>query len=259
MPQSLPCPLSQITNFIQIHFPSGHQGSCITPPSHILHLVTQGQYHLSINKHQFQAQAGDFIIYHDLDQVTWIENTEPVSFYSILFHAEQLPALGMPKRLASLSKKDFTTFQQRFTEQFNQFQPPYHQQFALCALLLESLQQLYPLRSDADNDKRSLWQLLEQRLRIDGNFRPSLNQCCAISGMSSASLSRLSNEIYQQSPMQRLRFVRIEQAKSLLQLSSMSISQIAAYLNYPRVHEFSREFKQQTQTSPKQFRQQCLA
>ncbi|MHC4874825.1 MAG: helix-turn-helix domain-containing protein [Planctomycetota bacterium] len=54
--------------------------------------------------------------------------------------------------------------------------------------------------------------------------------------------------------MQRLRSLRMSEARGLLIYSSLNITQIAQYLDYPRVHEFSREFKKYFGVSPRDVR-----
>ena len=46
----------------------------------------------------------------------------------------------------------------------------------------------------------------------------------------------------------------MSEAKKLLRYSGMNVSEIAAYLGYPRVHEFSREFSKNSGSSPSSYK-----
>jgi transcriptional regulator GlxA family with amidase domain len=50
--------------------------------------------------------------------------------------------------------------------------------------------------------------------------------------------------------MRRLRELRLAEAQGLLRFSTLSVSQVAEYLGYPRVHEFSREFSRRMGRPP---------
>lgn len=247
----LNCPVSGIDMLLHIQIEAGHHGHCSTPPGHVLHYIYDGHYELSINHHRLQAGSGDMILYHGIESVEWIHNPVPVSFYSIVFQARQLPPKPYTRRVIRGKKR----FQQLMADSYGVFHSAEPDALRLHTALLEILSNAYrdyqqegPLTAD------NPWPLLEQRLHEQQCFRPSLHQCCMLSGYSSASLSRYCHELHQQSPMQRLRFIRLQHAQSLLRLSSMSISQIARHLGYPRVHELSREFKQHCNSTPSAWR-----
>ena len=71
---------------------------------------------------------------------------------------------------------------------------------------------------------------------------------------SRSSIVRLCRQATGMSPMKRIQQIRMEEAKGLLLSSSLNITEIAQYLGYIRMHEFSREFTLYFGTSPKQFR-----
>ena len=56
------------------------------------------------------------------------------------------------------------------------------------------------------------------------------------------------------SPGKRVQKLRMDEAQGLLALSSLSITEIATYLGYPRVHEFSREYALYFGCPPSHFR-----
>ncbi len=248
---ALSSPVEHISDFLHIQMDAHHRGSARTPPGHVLHYLFKGHYQLTINGHLLSAKAGDYIIYHDIEEVEWIENNVAVDFYSIVFTADDIPYMPFDKRIKQAQLID----KQRIAQAYIDFHAEKQSSFEMFSLLYDMLTDFYSDHDESSEVTQSNdWRQLEQQLRRQQSFRPTLNQCTALSGMSSATLSRTCHATYGQSPMQRLQFIRIEQAKSLLQLSPMNISQIANFLDYPRVHEFSREFKQQTGESPKVYR-----
>ena len=142
---------------------------------------------------------------------------------------------------------------------FNEMHNNAAQHFGLFSLLQSMLGELYRnYQAPTIDNETEAWSHLEQMLRRQQLFRPSLKQCVDISGLSSATLNRYCRSLHACSPLKRMQFIRMQHARSLLRLSTMSISQIADYLGYPRLHEFSRECKQQLGASPRQLRQQML-
>jgi AraC-like DNA-binding protein len=54
--------------------------------------------------------------------------------------------------------------------------------------------------------------------------------------------------------MRRIQTVRMEEARGLLLFSTLNVTQVAEYLGYPRLHEFSREFSQYFGAPPSRVR-----
>jgi AraC-like DNA-binding protein len=69
-------------------------------------------------------------------------------------------------------------------------------------------------------------------------------------------LHRLCQKNYQQSPMQRLIFLRMERAKHLLTDTDWSLMQIANTVGYPDVSNFSTRFKKSVGLAPSRYREQ---
>ena len=59
---------------------------------------------------------------------------------------------------------------------------------------------------------------------------------------SRATVVRLCRAATGMSPVQRLRELRMDEARGLLLYSQRSVTQVARYLGFPEIHGFSREF-----------------
>ena len=68
-------------------------------------------------------------------------------------------------------------------------------------------------------------------------------------------LHRLCLKQFNRSPIQQLIFLRIERAKYLLRNTAWPISQIAHYVGYSEIFNFSKRFKKSVGLSPSRFRQ----
>ena len=70
----------------------------------------------------------------------------------------------------------------------------------------------------------------------------TLKELCKIAGYSKSTIIRSCKKVTGGTPMQRIQKLRMEEAKGLLSIAQLNVSQVADYLGYPRIHEFSREF-----------------
>jgi len=73
-------------------------------------------------------------------------------------------------------------------------------------------------------------------------------------GISLSSLKRLVQKTYSKSPLAYFTDLKIQEAKRLMQYSSMNITEIAEQLGFSTVHYFSRVFKQKTGKTPSEYK-----
>ena len=82
----------------------------------------------------------------------------------------------------------------------------------------------------------------------------TLDEISVVAGFSKNYFVRLFKEQYGLSPIQFHNNMRIEQAKQLLLFSDLSITEISSEIGFNDIHSFSRTFKQETGTTPTNFR-----
>jgi len=74
------------------------------------------------------------------------------------------------------------------------------------------------------------------------------------SGLSRNALSALSRHATGTSPMKRIKHLKLQQAASLLISSDLRVGEVANRVGYPRIHEFSRDFRKAFDMPPRAYR-----
>ncbi len=106
---------------------------------------------------------------------------------------------------------------------------------------------------ELDPRLRKLW----LKVKEDLSHPWSGEQMAKIANMSGEHLRRLCVQTYSQSPMQRLRSLRMRHASELLAYSDVGIEQIAEDVGYTDAAALSRAFKKSKQISPAKYRKQA--
>jgi AraC-like DNA-binding protein len=248
-------PIESISGIWRFVCPPGFRTHTYSLPDHLLQLVLSGSYVIQINKCQYTVQAGDLIYYYANEDVQWLSNEQEVIFYSVGFRSIMFRPIPIDKRVFHSTATTRNAFEQLY-EASNL--PRNSDEFALGthAALLKILYEIQHTRQPTetiDLRTRSWWEL-ENRIRSEHRFRPRLDELAELCYSSRASIVRLCRQATGMSPMKRIRQIRMEEAKGLLIFSPMNITEIARYLGYGRVHEFSREFAAYYGSPPSQHR-----
>jgi AraC-like DNA-binding protein len=119
----------------------------------------------------------------------------------------------------------------------------------LSQYLTDSLAASIPSNQD-QHRLNVMFQYVEQQMQVPWN----IEQLCALVCYSASHLHRLCQTRFGRSPMQQVIFLRIERAKYLLRYSDLSIAQIAEYLGYQEVSNFSKRFKKSVGQAPTHYR-----
>jgi len=211
-------------------------------PGHLLHLVLRGCYGLRTDGREYGVKAGDIIYYHESEKVEWLGNEVPVSFYAIGFSAPSLAPLSMGRRVFPAPSGTRAVFDSLYDASLD---PSGSRRGLTMYARLSSLVLLLwrdEPAPDALAAAAGVWRELERRVRERRLYRATLAQLCAIAHRSRASLVRDCRRATGMSPQKRLRAIRMAEAQGLCRYSMLNVTQIAEYLGYPRLHEFSREF-----------------
>lgn len=114
---------------------------------------------------------------------------------------------------------------------------------------------------DIDKDSSHLLRHHEKLAVVVAYIQDNLEQKLSVAdlakqaGLSISRLERLFKSVLHLSPLQMIQKIRLEHAITLLKDSSLSIVQIAGQCGYSDHSAFSRQFKQLTGQSPKDFRE----
>jgi AraC-like DNA-binding protein len=247
------CPIEEITGIWLANIPSFHTNLTKVPPDHNLQLVLSGQYRLRINDQEYHVLPGSMIYYYKGEDVHWLENDEPVSFYSYVFKGANIQPLPLHQRIVPASVEmamEFRNIHQAALDSFSNL----NQIQVYCGMLRILKEMNFHFIDQTPISEKNLWRQVENKLIEEQNYRPQMSELIKLSGYSRATLYRNCQELYGLAPAQRFRDLRMEKAKFLLLYTPMSITQIASYLRYPRVHEFSREFAFVVGETPSEFK-----
>ena len=98
----------------------------------------------------------------------------------------------------------------------------------------------------------NIWWEIEKFFYINQNFRPAIDNMCEIGKCSRSTLVRKCKAATGKAPLSRMKELRMREAEALIKNSTLNVTQVAEYLGYPRIHEFSREFSQYFSYPPTQ-------
>jgi len=120
----------------------------------------------------------------------------------------------------------------------------------LSRLILIRTQQVEHLNAQRYHLVQQAKQYLEQN--VEGSV--TLDDLCRHVGMSKYHLIRLYREAERMTPMEYYRLLKMRRARSLLELSSLSIKEIASRLGYSSPTVFTRAFQAEMSMSPGEYR-----
>ena len=247
-------PVESIDGVWKFTCPPFHYTKTTSLPGHLLHLVEKGSYLLKSNQREYRIKAGDLIYYHGSEIIEWAGNQDEVEFYSVAFTAPALQPLPTDRRVIPADN----TIQHLFEKLYQTSLRPNSPGKALRVFshLTDILIKLEDTAApfDAIPKKESRWWNVEKECYMRRNFRPAIDELCTLAACSRSTLVRLCREATGMPPLNRFRQIRMAEAKALLLGSTLNISQIAEFLGYPRIHEFSRDFSLFFSISPSKFR-----
>ncbi|MBA4386560.1 MAG: hypothetical protein C0404_01185 [Verrucomicrobia bacterium] len=222
--------------------PAGHR-QARSLPGHLLHLVLKGSYRLRTNGREYRIRPHDVIYYHETESVDWLGNDEEVVFYSVGFLAPQLDPLPPARRVFPSNMAIRRAFEDLYAASLKDrgVKRSLELHCALLRIVVEIDWGGQTVVGEAGG-RAELWWRIERLVRERHMFRPSLEELSALTRRSRASVVRACRAATGTSPMRRLRAERMAEARGLLLSSSLNITQVADYLGYGRVHEFSRDF-----------------
>lgn len=209
-------------------------------PGHLLHLVLEGSYILKTNGREYLIRPGDVIYYHECEEVESYGNEEDVTFYSVSFMSDTLGPLPLSSRVFRANRATKKAFRELYLA-FTDAKKP---ELEIYAHLMEILSGIkaFQMREDAGGEDEELWWRLENHIRRKRLFTISVKELAENFGKSRSTIVRACKKATKANPLERIRGIRMAEAKALLVYSTLNVSQTAESLGYSRMHEFSREF-----------------
>lgn len=211
-------------------------------PAHLLHLIEEGSYRLRTNQREYHVKKGDLIYYYGSETVeSFGDHTETV-FFSVGFTSDTFKPLPLDCRVLNATGKLKTMFRELYDASLI---PDCTRRtlllFSGLSEILAAIRQIVP-QSQLSPEAENPWWQVENALCCQRNFRPTIDELCKMAHCSRSTIVRLCRKATGIPPLARLQQIRMSEAKALLAHSTLNVTQIAGYLGYPRMHEFSREF-----------------
>jgi AraC-like DNA-binding protein len=234
-----------------VHKPSG-RSHCRSLPGHLLQLVLKGNYRIRTNRREYTIRPGDMIYYHETEEVEWLGNRKTAVFLSVGFTAPTLAPLPLDRRVFPSDD----VMRKAFHALYAAAQLPSRTErslkiFSSLLALLGRIEEKKLGFSKTPEKGCETWWSVEERIRRTRQFRPALDDLADLACCSRAGIVRSCRRATGESPMRRIQHLRMEEARGLLKYSTLNVTQVAEYLGYHRLNEFSREYSNYFHHSPK--------
>lgn len=233
-------------------WPPRHTAFTLSPEGHTLQYLASGGYSLELKSTDYSVREGDIVYYSSLEPHRYTGSGEFVAMYSINFSAPGLFTLDPGERVIHDSEEmaeDFRTI-------YEAFHSPEDTLKSLEAFysLSKILQKVYSVKTKTSSLREGYrWRKIETFIKTEHKFKIKPAELSSMFSLSSSSLYRICKKTTGKSPGKQIREIRMNEALNLLKYTGMNISEIASYLNYSRVHEFSRDFSSFTGMSPTEY------
>lgn len=221
-------------------------------PGHLLHLVISGRVHQECNGRGYTLKPGSVMWYHEDELVRGRVLESPWRFYTVNFIAPALPPPGFETRLFD-NRACLRPFFKSLHDAWNDPRlPSAIREFKVHATLLQILTGLTTLSRQAVRmDPRArLWWELETQLRRDLAQPVDLKMMSRVTKRSQATIARSCFHAVGMPPLRRIKQIRMSLARGLVKHSGATITEVAERVGYPRVHEFSRDYRKHFKIPP---------
>ena len=245
--------IDQIFLFKRIDIKQNHFTKTHSLPSHLIHLVIEGEYSLTIQGRLYTPKKYDIIYYDQMEEVVWLKNDKPVSFYTLAFSSTFIEPLPIESRVFPSNLNIQNYFDSLNTILKDNLA---HTELRFYTKTLELIHEIFKDQSAINSENNfNHWMRAEQYLQRQHIYQIKLEALAKTLGTSSSTLRKDCHKKFGVSPIQRMQKRRMEASKGLLLYTTMPITEIADNLGYERIHEFSREFSKFYQQTAKTFRE----
>jgi len=255
MVQSMKALLNEIFYVWFYQWPPYHSTTSDSPPGHTIHYMVEGEYTLILNHKTETIRKGDLVYYAGNEPHQYQGGSQSVIMYSVNFSSPDFPVLSGSGRIFRLPENHTESFRTLYLA----FHQPENTQLSLeaFAVLNGILGKMYEREAVPFRNNSALpWKEIETLIRTERRFRIKTSELSSYLGISSSTLYRMCIRETGKSPEKKIKEIRMNEAKKMLQYSGLNISGIAAYLGFPRIHEFSREFSEEIKKSPREFKKE---
>ncbi len=225
-------------------------------PSHLIHLVLQGEVEQQVNGQIQHLTPGTAVWYYENEAVEGRILKAPWSFLTVNFMAIRLSPPPFEQRVWQASSTMKSRFQALLDAWCDANTMPLARHIRVFARLLDLLEAA-PLTSALHRADASthLWWEIEAKLREDLSQPIDLRFLQSLTGQSRHAIVQACRLAVGVSPMKRVKEMRLSYARGLVQHSRLTMTEIALRIGYSRVQELSRDYNQAFGCTPTEDRQ----
>ncbi|MFG0264140.1 MAG: helix-turn-helix domain-containing protein [Rhodopirellula sp. JB055] len=221
-------------------------------PGHLIHVCTAGEVEQRSAGVSQRFGAGDAIWYHENEIVQGKVLQPPWKFFTVNFRAPSLLPPPLDQRVCSVSESTLERMDRLLSVWRDRNDSEVKRHLLVHAILLEVIADLLPAQTQGlriDTPAQLWWEIVsELRTNLDGSIDLRLLE--RMSGRSQRSIARACRLATGMPPMKRVKQIRLSYARGLVQLSDLSMTEIAMRIGYPRVQEFSRDYHANYDVTP---------
>jgi len=241
MAETARIPIQMVTVVARRRIAAGGGGKVTSRPGHLIHLMESGHYRVTTNGREYVMRPGDMIYYHDGEDVVTRTKVN-VQFLTIGFYAPEI----LPPSIEGRKFRSTPRLRRLYLQAWRAAQRPegLRRDSLVSARVLDVLACL-PLEIErrVETDPAcSLWWEIEGWIRRGKLYRAGMAEIEKRCLRSASTIRRSCRRATGVSHLRRVASLRMEEARGMLQYSDLSVTEVAARLGYPRMHEFSREF-----------------
>lgn len=257
--ESLASPIQKIVLVDEIVRADPVRFSSQSMQGHLLHIVLAGEVKQQAGGLYQNFRKGDVVWYHEGEPVKGHILRAPWKFITISFIA---PALAPPNeghRILTAGQHTLVLARRLLAFWRDPALPEGERALRCVATLSELLLDFMPSGTGLIPDvyptnAHDRWWNTEKHLRNHLDQHLKLADIAALAGMCVRTTARACKAATGMTPVQRFRELRLAYAQNLLQHTILPVTEIAYRTGYPRVQEFSRDFKKNYDRTPSDVR-----
>lgn len=234
--------------------------------------VVSGSIGYVVNEDTFSLRAGEGLFVNSRQRHVILAGDEDAMLYCLIFHPVVLssckyiagnyvvPLLGS---VPYVVLREETDWQCRLLTEIAAMQPyvtQTHGHMQVMISLYRIMEELYEhlVRSDKETGElnKDLMSMRQMTAYVQEHYRGKvlLQEICAAGNVGKTKCNELFMENYNVTPMEYLRNYRLEQSAKMLEISDMSITEIACENGFTDGSYFTKIFRQQVGCSPQDYR-----
>lgn len=263
-PNALAAPVESILFVDEITRAEPASFRSASTPGHLLHLVESGRVHQRAEGRLEKLKPGDLVWYHQGEPVEGVILEAPWRFVTVGFLAPRIPPPPDDRRLVRAPESAKRALRALLKAWREGTESSAGRAIHCVGLLHEALRAVLPLVHPARSGGPALsamssrWWTVEKYVRQNFERPTTLADLARRAGLSERGIARACHAATGMSPRRRLKVVRLNHARNLLQLTDLSITEVAMAAGYGRVQELSRDMRKYHGVAPRELRARGL-